>query len=894
MTIYNITPEEPYLESVADFVLRSYQDKISDVKIIVPTSVICAELQRIFVRKSVAGATILPSVMPLGAMSSESELVYKVPSDNIEAISYIEQKLLLIEIIEEYEGLNFSILQASYLSDQLLRLFHEIEAGKVDISALPAIVEIDSAMHWMLTAQFLTESYEKWHQRIRGMGKISPAAHQKLVLDIEVRDSFRPTIIVGITGGSKSLEEFIGFLAKSEHGVVIPPPFNLEDIESDAEPISPFYRLSKLLALPYPCTKHSGFGKKSNDKEKSYITATSELEEAELVARIAAHSSTDGTVAIVSNNRDLIALASIALQKYGIDVSNLRGEALINSKPIEFMLLIASSVLLDDVEKLAALLKSPFLACDEAYAFEIKHLRKVGVNTLSLLGRRHSTVSKGEEWFDDLKVKLEPLYDLKDAFHKFSYLLKTHLECAMEIVPQIFVGEEGAAACEFFRELVAAADNLDIVEARIYPDLIKQLLVGAKYFPKTASKIVAISPQDAALMDFDTFIIADCTEGSFPYHNPPDPWMTNKMRQQIGLKLDEEVMGEAHYYFQLLANQKRVYITSAQKSKGRENVVSRFLVSMLADLEKAGKGETLEPKYDWFISYAPYSDLILGSHTTTETLGSSPNMVSFKTMFPHSISATNIELLLRNPYGFYAKKILGLSKPDDINMEASLADFGTLVHNIIGLYTENYDGERVDKLQYFLDLSQNAFDEFHEHHKMRNWRARLKAIAEDFIDFDELRRKDLDTVYSEIYGDMVLKMGDKQIRVTAIADRIELTKSGEIYIMDYKTGAVPSMQSVKNGMSPQLMVEAIIAAEGGFKGLPTVVASKLIYVKIASSRPYFKETTINLSEEELQKHKRGLANLLGQYLNGGAEFVATPNQLYEPKYNDYKHLARRL
>lgn len=904
MTIYYIPTEKLYLESIADFVLESYSASISNVKIIVPSGVICAQLQNIFVRKSRSGATILPSIIPISAVSSASELVYKIPSENIEAIGYIEQKLLLIDIIEKYEGYNFSMLQASHLSDQLLKLFHEIEAGQIDISELPAVVEIDSALHWMFTAKFLTESYKQWQQSIQESGKISPMVHQKLILDIEKQDSQKNIIIAGITQGSKSLTEFINFLAESERGVAIPPPFSPNDIKNEIEPISPFYRIKNLLesnpSYKFNPQKIKELPYFNQSKEQSaaieYIEAVSEHEEAELIARIVAYRSAKGNVAVVTNNNELISLASIALQKYSLNLCNLRGIALKNSKPVEFILLLASSILEDDIEKFAAFLKTSFITCEDAHNFEINYIRKEGINTLSALMLNYEISNdkdQAKDWFKILKAKLKPLYNMKDRSHKFLAILKTHLECAVEIAPAIFAGEDGLAACEFFRELLLSSDNLGVVEITIYPELLKQLLGGAKYFPENTSNIVAISPQDAALMDFDTFIIADCVEGSFPYISPPDPWMTRKMRKQIDLRSDEESISEEHYYFTLLTGKRKVYITLAKKSKVSENIISRFLALMLADLEKRGVLESLNPKYNWLGKNI--FDSSLNYNLLQENQGHKhlPKLSSAIT-FPSTIAATNIELLLRNPYGFYAKKILNLYKQNDINMEASSADFGALIHKIIEVYTRQYDSKREDNLQYFLSLGNKIFNEFYDHHKSGSWQARFKAIAEEFIIFDEKRRKNLQTVYFEIHGEMSVKIRGKEIKITAIADRIELTKSGEIFIIDYKTGSVPTTQSVLNGMSPQLIIEAMIAAEGGFKDIPTLVPAKLIYVKVASSKPYFNETMIVLNDNELEKHKNGIIDLLQYYLSSEAEFVATPSQSYEPEYNDYRHLARKV
>ena len=151
------------------------------------------------------------------------------------------------------------------------------------------------------------------------------------------------------------------------------------------------------------------------------------------------------------------------------------------------------------------------------------------------------------------------------------------------------------------------------------------------------------------------------------------------------------------------------------------------------------------------------------------------------------------------------------------------------------------------------------------------------------------RRKLIQTVNCEIKGTLELNIKGKKVTILAIADRIEVGKQGEAYIMDYKTGAIPTKKDIVSGLSPQLIIESIILSENGFN-LPVNKIKKIIYIKINSHSPYIKITEIELSKENISKHKQGLIKLLEHYI--------TTNQYpIEPclmKYDDYTHFARRF
>lgn len=888
MTIYYAFPDSIYLDLVADFVLNCYGSYLNRIKIIVPNTITCSSLQQIFLNKAVSGSTLLPNIMPLTAIASESDASYKIPTESVEVVSYLEQKLLLIDIIQKYQGFSakrFSLLQASYLSDQLIRLFYEVLAADTDISTLPGIIEIDGAAHWVVTTDFLLYAYDLWQKAIRKNGKIDAVSHQKTMLAIEAQENKTITIMVGIVSNAKFIKQFINHLSRSDEGVVILPPFNPDDLRSEVPPISPLYSIKEMITyLGIKISELKPLEVIPNNMGSlnvRYIKVDNLFEEAELIALLALDAKENNKVAIVTNNHDLVNLCEISLNKYGRHLQNMQGRPLLLTKSAEFVLLLAESVLLGDISKFVALIKTPFLLSDIVYDFEIDILRRPVINDITQLLEVVDRIENEEMkvWFNSLWDNLAILRELRDKRPKFADIVDAHVQVINLLVPTFWQGEEGLAISEFFRELMLSATNLELIEAVFYPDLIRQLLVPAKFFSKLVSNIVAISPRDAALLNYDRVIIADCNEGSLPRSKMVDPWMSDKMRTYVGLPGSDEDMGLSHYYFSLLVQKKEVYITRSLSSKSSSNIESRFLSELLLTCDQKNDA----PKYDWVA--AVKNSFSSEAKNISEALGVAKN-------FTHNISATNIELLMRNPYGFYAKKILGLSKLDDINREVSMADFGTIIHNIIALYTEDYDAENAYKYQQMLKIGRKVFDEFYLHKKSYSWWHKFISIAESFVQWDEVRRQNLEKVYAEIYGEITLNILGHNIKVTAIADRIELTKSGDLNILDYKTGVVPTKLDVNSGLSPQLIVEAIIASNGGFKDLPAISPSNLTYVKINNIKQRTSgETSFNITPEDLALHKEALIRVLEHYVRSPV-FISSPSPKHEPKYNDYKHLAR--
>ena len=77
---------------------------------------------------------------------------------------------------------------------------------------------------------------------------------------------------------------------------------------------------------------------------------------------------------------------------------------------------------------------------------------------------------------------------------------------------------------------------------------------------------------------------------------------------------------------------------------------------------------------------------------------------------PQSLSVTEIELLLRDPYSIYARTSLRLQPLDAVDTPPGARDRGTVIHEAIGTFTERYKNALpADPLEELLRLGREGF-----------------------------------------------------------------------------------------------------------------------------------------------------------------------------------------
>ncbi|MGI4776439.1 MAG: PD-(D/E)XK nuclease family protein [Janthinobacterium lividum] len=907
MNLYRVRPYEDFLLTLADFVTNKFTNKLS-LKIILPTGRDCSILQEFLVRK--LGNTFLPVIVPIADISTEGEETFKVPSEDIDNISYLEHKILLSSIIQKFSKLELNILQSLKFSSSLINLFNEFNYNHISIRDLNNLFITEHAEHWQLIYGFLSHAYYEIQDTLKKMNKSENSTYHIKMLEAEIErltcDSESHIVIAGILGQNLVTWDFLKNIALSKRGFLVLPPipeFNdivLRDCTNEIN--EPLYCLGRLLKaldknlsdfvvlptreLPVPFNNfdkllsNKNFPMEQNAPSNikiEYFEFENIFQEAEKIGLLCREYQ-GKKIAIVINNERPKEFYINYLNKYGLHFQDEWGVSLLAIDICQLIMSISKVLYIKFcLTDLFILLKNPIINCDNVLILE------------DLLSSKNRFVSSFEEisniilitgdeqlqgWWLQISVPLLPKVRPNKKSLSFDFLLKKSISVAEKICPHIWQLDYGLKTSQFFAEIVEYRINFFIDNAEDFPDILLNIVSGARLYDTHSDKyeILICKPENAIFSKYDLVILADFSEGSWPKAPFVNPWLNRKAQESLGCNTNQIKLSASLYNFYLLLHNSKVVITRSTKQASINTLRSSFVMKLLHSnpnmiINSSSKNSFIK------------NDICFPSLSTTN------NITSLS--FPSIISATDVEVLIRSPYSFYSKKILGLKKLENIAVEPKLSDFGNFIHKAIESYTKNYDKSWHDKSASLINFGAELLrDKSLPSYTQKIWQAKLATIAPEFVKFDDSRRLCNISIHSELRGKLKIKITDREIDITCVADRIEVNKQGIGTILDFKTGTIPASSEVLGGLSPQLIIEALTLIEGGF-GI-SCTFDRLIYVKISSSRPYIKLTEINISRQELDKHKKGLQELLTYYLNNKS-FQKNLDLL---KYNDYRHLAR--
>jgi ATP-dependent helicase/nuclease subunit B len=259
---------------------------------------------------------------------------------------------------------------------------------------------------------------------------------------------------------------------------------------------------------------------------------------------------------------------------------------------------------------------------------------------------------------------------------------------------------------------------------------------------------------------------------------------------------------------------------------------------------------------------------------------------------------TRIETWLSNPYAIFASSILRLERMPSLGADPDAALKGSIVHEIMSRFAQTYPGGLPPDAA--ADLAQIAHDVLGHYGESPRvaafWLPRFLRFADWFAETEPERRRGVQTVAAEVDGKLVLAAPGGPFTLTARADRIDVGEAG-VVITDYKTGTPPTDNRIKQGLAPQLPLEAAIArGEVGFTGIAEKRVAALRYIKASGGEPAGEERTVDvgdiaaIADAALQR----LAALIAQFDDERTPYKALRRSDFAPlyKYDDYAHLAR--
>jgi ATP-dependent helicase/nuclease subunit B len=401
-------------------------------------------------------------------------------------------------------------------------------------------------------------------------------------------------------------------------------------------------------------------------------------------------------------------------------------------------------------------------------------------------------------------------------------------------------------------------------------------------------RLSILGPLEARLQSFDRVILGGLNEGSWPSAAADDPWFSRPMRKSLGLEQPERAIGLSAHDFANLAAAPEVVLTRAQKSQGTPMVASRWLQRLTQLTRGLGieDGLALDPKYREIAAAfdAP------GLPTPERPPFPKPPVATR----PREMSVTDVEKWVRDPYAIYAKKILRLRKLDLLDADIGPLQRGSALHKILERFVKEHPTLPPDADAILATITEEVLTDMAlPQATLALWRPRFLRAASWFIGEERQRRDNITESYAEVRGELSVKGPGGDFRLHGIADRIDRLTDGTAAILDYKTGEPPSAKQVKTHLSPQLSLEGAMLQAGGFKDVPALTPSELIYVQIsgAAKAGEFKKVAADasvLATEALERLLRRVA-LFDEESTGYASRVAP---VRVDSDGDYDHLAR--
>ncbi len=679
------------------------------------------------------------------------------------------------------------------------------------------------------------------------------------------------------------------------------------------------------------------------------LTAADQQQEAQAIALVLRDAlETPGVrAALVTPDRNLAGCVAAALLRFGIVADDSAGEPLAESPPAVFLRLLVRAV----AEELApvpllALLKHPLcgagmspVACRQAArALETLCLRGPrpmrGISGLrQIVDKEAGPTSSTAAFLSRLEACLEPALRFDSAMEIApAEAFGAVVEAAERLAAtddtggpaRLWAAEEGEALAARLAEMHDAGAAMPDLRRGVLPGLLDAILQGEVVRSRRAlrgrggaehPRVFIWGLLEARLQSADLIVLGGLAETVWPPMVEPGPWLSRPMRTKVGLPAPEEAVGQAaHDFLAACCSAPTVVLSCPVRRDNAPAVPARWLTRLdmfLAgrdgdggDTDRtvcchktaAGRGATALPEHP-AVAWARAMDLPDGQPSPVKPPAPRPPV----NRRPRHLSVTAIETWLRDPYAIHARHILKLAALKPLDEATDASDYGSIVHDGLHRFLRSHGAAWADDSARALRvaMSQALGDAGLRQALIAWWSPRLERIA-DWVAGQETERRLIRAplaIATEASGALELHRPGGRFRLTGRADRIERYDDRTLAILDYKTGSPPTQKAVEDGLAPQLLLEAAMAAEGGFGPDLRGTTAGLIYWHLSGgldpgkATPLFKKNPADLAHAVLDAKDR-LCDLIDAFDKPSRAYLSRPHPGLAPRFSDYEQLAR--
>ena len=356
----------------------------------------------------------------------------------------------------------------------------------------------------------------------------------------------------------------------------------------------------------------------------------------------------------------------------------------------------------------------------------------------------------------------------------------------------------------------------DDISPDLVASIVKEHLVGIKvpFESDDDNGIQLTGMMETRNLDFDNVIMIGMNEGVFPKRSENNSFVTEGMRLAFDMpvvKYKDAVFGYFFYrLFQRAKNVKVLYNNVFSSSLSGEP--SRFATQILKEASTAVRPDSrLEIQMRQFVREIKPIDgreiVVKNNADTLQRLSAYFSQGDDK----RSLSPSALNTFIDCPLAFYLKYVIRLRQTEELDEEASAADFGSILHAAIeNIYNDIKDDHNIitaDMIAAVRPVAEGfVLAAYNEHFKV-NISDKADISGFDSIFFDVLmqylgRILDYDSTIAPfeligaekgIYTTVDVDVNGKTLKVNigGTIDRIDrIVNAGKIRIVDYKTGNV--------------------------------------------------------------------------------------------------------
>ena len=590
--------------------------------------------------------------------------------------------------------------------------------------------------------------------------------------------------------------------------------------------------------------------------DMTLIEAASSRAEASAIALALRQAAENGqTAALITPDRVLTRQVTAALDRWGITPDDSAGRPLALSAPGRLLRHVAEmfgQVL--TIEALLAILKHPLTSTGgtdrgphllQTRELEL-HLRRNGPpfprksDLLMWAAKGDAARQAWAGWLAGLIDGLQSVGDRSLSAHLDHHLQLTEALAAgpgMTGAGELWQDTAGREAQRWVGELRREAAHGGTLSPRDYSALFHAVLQKGELREAAVPHpgVMIWGTLEARVQGADLVILGGLNEGIWPETPTPDPWLNRKLRDQAGLLLPERRIGLAAHDFQQAIAARQVIVTRSVRDAEAQTVPSRWLnrlCNLLGGLPDHGETALrgMRARGAHWLAMADALD----SPRAPVAPATRPSPRPPVDMRPRDITITEVQTLIRDPYGIYARRILGLRPLDPLRHLPDAPLRGTVMHRIFERFIAKapvVDFER--SKQRLIAVADEVLETDAAWPAARRiWRAKLLRIADWFIASELARQQRQTPVALERKASLLLP--DLGVTLRGKIDRVDQTPDGALAIYDYKSGNPPS-KPVQDHFDKQLMLAAVLAEHGALDGLAAATVHQVAYIGLGST-----------------------------------------------------------